>query len=67
MSLPNRVTLVDLVELDMLEFGVRFGMGWLHSYFSSIDCRTRVVRFQFPNEPMVVRKGGNLSLKNQII
>ena len=39
-SLPNRVTLVDLFELDMLEFDVMLGMDWLHASFSSIDCRT---------------------------
>ena len=50
--LPNRVSYVDLVELDMLDFDVILGMDWLHACFSSIDCRTRVVRFNFPSEPI---------------
>ncbi|KAH0646255.1 hypothetical protein KY284_034139 [Solanum tuberosum] len=29
------------------------GMDWLHSCYASIDCRTRVVKFQFPNEPII--------------
>ena len=64
-SLPNRVTLVDLVELDMLNFDVISGMDWLHSYFSSINCRTQVVTFQFPNEPVFEWKGGNLAPKSR--
>ena len=51
--LPNRVSYVDLVELDMFDFDIILGMYLLHSCFSSIDCRTRVVRFKFPNEPVV--------------
>ncbi|KAH0652607.1 hypothetical protein KY289_030285 [Solanum tuberosum] len=48
-SLSHRVTLVDLVELDMLDFDVSLGMDWLQSCYASIDCRTRVgegCRFQ---------------------
>ena len=41
----NRVTLVDLVELDMSEFDVILGMDSLSYCFDSIDCRTRVVKF----------------------
>ena len=61
--LPNRVSYVDLVELDMLDFDIIFGMDWLHACFSSTDCRTRVVRFNFPNEPIVEWKGEILFLK----
>ena len=51
--LSNRATLVDLVELDMLDFDVILGMDWLHDCFASIDCRTRVFQFQFPNKPVL--------------
>ena len=51
--LSNRVTLVALVKLDILDFDVILGMDWLHVCFASIDCRTRVVSFQFPNEPVL--------------
>ena len=50
--LPNRVSYVELVELDMLDFDVILGMNWLHACYASIRCRTRVIRFQFPNEPI---------------
>ena len=54
---PNRVTLVYFVELDMFDFDIILGMDWLHTCFASIDCRTRVVKFQFPNEPILELKG----------
>ena len=51
MILHNRVTYIDLVELDMYDLDVILGMDWLHAFFSSI--RTRVVKFNFPNEPLL--------------
>ncbi|KAK6784443.1 hypothetical protein RDI58_017898 [Solanum bulbocastanum] len=35
----HRVTHVDHVELDMLDFDVILGMEWLHACYASIDCR----------------------------
>ena len=57
--LPNRVTYLKLVEHDMLDFDIILGMNWLHACFASIYCRTRVVKFHFPNEPVFVLKRGN--------
>ena len=54
---PNRVSYVDLVELDMLDFDVRLGMDWLHACFASNDYNTRVVRFNFLNEPLLSGRG----------
>ena len=34
----------------MLDFDIILGMDWLHKCYATIDCRNRVVRFQFPNE-----------------
>ena len=37
----------------MVDFDLILGMDWLHVCFASIDCRTRVVMFKFPNEPVL--------------
>ena len=52
-SVNHKSIIVDLVELDMVDFDVILGMDWLHACYASIDCRTRAVKFQFPNEPVI--------------
>ena len=63
MLFPNRVTLVNLVELDTLEFDFILGMDWLDACFDSIECRTRLIKFQFPNEPVLEWKEETQSLE----
>ena len=65
--LPNRVSNVDLVEIDMLDFDIILGMDWLNNSFATIDCMTRVVRFNFPNEPVVEWNSGNSIPRGHII
>ena len=64
---PNRVTHVELLKLDMVDFDVILGMDMLHNCFAFIDCRIRVVKFNFPNEPVLEWKGGNSILRGRII
>ncbi|XP_070036112.1 uncharacterized protein [Nicotiana tomentosiformis] len=45
----GRDTVVDLIELGMVDFDVIMGMNWLYSCFAKLDCQTRTVRFGFPN------------------
>ncbi|KAH0679438.1 hypothetical protein KY284_020523 [Solanum tuberosum] len=51
-SLNHKCTVADLVELDTVDFDVILGIDWVHAFYASIDCRTRVVKFQFPNKPV---------------
>ena len=56
--LPYRVTHVELVELDMVDFDVIFAIEWLHDCLASIDCRRRFLNSNLPNEPFLEWKGG---------
>ena len=61
--LPNRVSCVDLAELDMLDFDIILGMDWLHACFASIDCRTRIVGLIFQMNPLLSGRGEILFLE----
>lgn len=61
--LSNRVTLIYFIELDMLDFDGILGMDWLYACFALINCRTSVVKFKFPDEPFLKRKGETHSLE----
>ncbi|XP_070054237.1 uncharacterized protein [Nicotiana tomentosiformis] len=42
------------------------GMGWLYCCFAKLDCGTRVVKFEFPNEPVIEWKGDDVVLEGII-
>ena len=42
-------------------------MDWLHSCYASVDCRTRIVCFQFPDEPILEWKGSILAHMGRFI
>ena len=55
---PNVVTgMLQFFYLDMVNFDVILGMDWLHDYFASIYCRTRIIKSNFPNELVLEWKG----------
>lgn len=53
-------TLMDLIELDMLDIDVILGMDWLYSCYTSLDCWTRNVIFKFSNESIIEWEGSSL-------
>ncbi|XP_060201045.1 uncharacterized protein LOC132629401 [Lycium barbarum] len=63
----GRDTKADLVELDMIEFDVIMGMDWLASCYANVDCQKKVVRFQFPGEPIIEWAGNTASPKGKFI
>lgn len=46
-SVEGKQTLVDLLELDIVDFDIILRMDWLHSSYASLDCRTCRVIFRF--------------------
>ncbi|XP_070032736.1 uncharacterized protein [Nicotiana tomentosiformis] len=62
----SRSIVADLIKLDMVEFDVIMGMDWLVSSYVCVDCRSKMVRFQFPGEPVLKWKG-NISPKGRFI
>ncbi|XP_070034544.1 uncharacterized protein [Nicotiana tomentosiformis] len=44
----------------MVDFDVIMGIDWLYSCFAKLDCRTRTVRFEFPNESVIEWKGDDV-------
>lgn len=59
--------MVEFVKLDMLDFDVILGMDWLDAFFASIDCRTQVVKFEFPNKSIPKLKEGSSIPRARII
>ncbi|XP_070004791.1 uncharacterized protein [Nicotiana sylvestris] len=52
-TMCGKDTRADLIELGMVDFDVIMGMDWLYSCFAKLDCRTRTMRLEFPNEPAI--------------
>lgn len=45
--------MVDLVDLDMTDVDIILGMDWIHSYYATLDCRTKKVTYPFPNKIVI--------------
>ncbi|XP_070003070.1 uncharacterized protein [Nicotiana sylvestris] len=62
-----RLTVADLVELEMLDFDVIMGMVWLESCYAKVGCRTKIVSFEFPGEPVLEWKGDVVAPRGRFI
>ncbi|XP_070025706.1 uncharacterized protein [Nicotiana sylvestris] len=63
----GRPTVADLIKLDMVEFDVIMGMDWLASCHANVDCRLKIVQFQFPGEPILEWKGNTALSRGRFI
>ena len=66
-TVSQKVTSADLVELEMVDFDVILGMDWLHSCYASVDYRTRIVHFQFQDESILEWRGSRLAPMGRFI
>nr|XP_016440544.1 PREDICTED: uncharacterized protein LOC107766303 [Nicotiana tabacum] len=57
----------DLVELEMVDFDVIMGMDWLKSCYATVGCRTKIVSFEFPGEPVLEWKGDVVTPRSRFI
>ncbi|XP_020262437.1 uncharacterized protein LOC109838398 [Asparagus officinalis] len=53
---------VDFLVIDLLSFDAVFGMEWLGSFFSTIDCHRRSVVFEIPDHPRFEFPSGSTSV-----
>ena len=51
----------------MVDIDVIIGMDWLHSFYASINCRTTIVFFLFPDEPILEWKGSSLAPMDRFV
>ena len=66
-SIGSKEIVVDLFELDVVDFDVILEMDWLYLCYASLDCQTRKVFFEFPNESAIKWEGGSLAAKGKFI
>lgn len=52
-SVFKKITSIHLVELNMVNFDFIHRINCLHTCYASVECRTKVVKFQFSNEPII--------------
>ena len=50
-QIKDREMLADLILMDMNDYDIIFGMGWLATHYASVDCFGKEVVFQPPREP----------------
>ncbi|XP_070010240.1 uncharacterized protein [Nicotiana sylvestris] len=66
-TIRGRDTAADLIELGMVDFDVRIGIDWLYSCFAKLDCWTRTIRLEFPNEPVIEWKRDTVVTRGRFI
>uniref|UniRef100_A0A1U7YNC0 Uncharacterized protein LOC104248850 n=1 Tax=Nicotiana sylvestris TaxID=4096 RepID=A0A1U7YNC0_NICSY len=65
-KIHDRHTLADLHEL-MVDFDIIKGMDWMASCYANVDCWTKIVRFNFPSEPIIEWKCDGAAPKGKFI
>ncbi|XP_070054363.1 uncharacterized protein [Nicotiana tomentosiformis] len=63
----GRDTIADLIVLDIIDFDMLLGMDWLYSCYAIVDCHAKIVKFEIPNEPSFVLKGGQVPATCKVV
>ena len=63
----SQVTLADLVELELVKFDVILDIDLFHPCYALVDCRIRIIRFQFLDEPILEWNGSSLAPMGRLI
>lgn len=66
-SVLGRNTTTDFMELEMVDFDVIMGMDMLSFCYATLDCRAKLVKFQFLNEAVLEWKGCTTTLVGKFI
>ena len=59
--------MVDLVELEILEFDVILGMDWLSAHHTVLDCFNKVVTLSIPGKPVIRYQGDSSAVSPYLI
>ena len=51
--IEDEILLVDLVELEILEFDVILGMDWLSAHHAVLDCFNKEVTLSISSKPVI--------------
>ncbi|XP_070047357.1 uncharacterized protein [Nicotiana tomentosiformis] len=65
--IQDRETTADLIELEMIDFDAIMGIDWLYKYYAILDCRAKVVNFEFPNKLVREWKGNTAEPRGKFI
>lgn len=47
----------DLVVLDIQDFDLILSMDWLFRHFTTMDCQSKIIYFELPQQPVIVYRG----------
>lgn len=66
-SINDKNTMKNLLELDMVDYDVILDIDWLHACFASIECRTQLVKFLISNESVRMFSSSSVVPKGRVI
>lgn len=66
-TLSQKHSSTDPIQLQMIDFTIILGMGWLHCNYCYVYCRTRIISFQVLDEEILEWKDRILFFMGRLI